>query len=301
MEISLLGGVGEIGGNRIMIRSEDDVIFLDYGKNFLREEEFFQRPFMSPAFEEDYLKTRLVSKIEGIGAERLRGIFLSHAHQDHWGYLNMLPAGSRVFIGEAAKAVIDANIELGYAEELPLEFRTFRTGDLIEVGGLSVTPIHVDHSIPGSYGFLIECRGRKVAYTGDLRIHGPRRDMTLDFISRASSEGVDVLIMEATKIAPENDPEGSLLRLLEGRMLYRWGVAPPKRIGFEVSSEEDVSERIVSLTEGSDSLILVEVSSSDADRIRSISHVARRLGRTLIMDERVAFMSEALSSLGIQG
>lgn len=301
MELTLLGGVNEIGGNRIMLRSESDVLFLDYGKNFLREEELFQRPFMYPAFREDYLKAGLVDPLEEVHEEYLGGVFISHAHQDHWGYLGLLPRGSSVFIGRAAKVILDAYVKLGYAEELPLEFHTFRTGDVIEVGSFSIVPVHVDHSVPSSYGFLIECCGRKLAYTGDLRTHGPRRGMTADFIERASSEGVDLLITEATKVAPENDPEASLVRLLEGRMLYRWRVSPPKRIGFELSNEEEVAERIASIAEGSDSLLLVEVSSSDADRIRSVFRVASKLGRELLMDERVAFVNEAMVRAGIEG
>lgn len=301
MELSLLGGVGEIGGNRIMLRSGGNVIFFDYGRNFLREEEFFQWPFMPPTFEEDYLKTRLIEVVEGVSGEDIKGVFISHAHQDHWGYLNMLPASSTVFIGKAAKVILEANVELGYARELPHEFRLFRTGDSVEIGGFSVTPIHVDHSVPGSYGFLIECEGRKVAYTGDLRMHGPKNYMTLDFIDKLSSEGVDLLLTEATRVSPENDPETSLVRLLEGRILYRWGVSPPKRIGFELSSEEEVAERILSVAEGSDSLILVEVSSSDVDRVRSVAEVVNKLGRELIMDERVAFVTESLAEVGIEG
>jgi ribonuclease J len=298
VELRILGGVREIGGNRILLRSSNESILLDYGKNFLREEEFFQRPFMSPSFDEDYLKTGLISSLEHEG---LRGVFISHAHQDHWGYLNLLPQGIEAHMGEAASKIIRANVELGYADEILHTIRTFRTGDSISVGDFSIVPIHVDHSVPGSYGFLIECGNIKLAYTGDLRMHGPRRDMTLDFINEAASMGVDALIMEATKVAPENDPETSIIRLLEARLFYRWGVEPPKRIKFELSSEGEVTERIRSVCDGSDSLILLETSSSDADRIRSVFEAARKLSRVLVMDERIAFINEEMRGAGIDG
>ena len=298
MELRVLGGVREIGGNRILLRSPNESIFLDYGKNFLREEEFFQRPFMSPSFSEDYLKTGLVSSLEHEG---LKGVFISHAHQDHWGYLNLLPQGIEAYMGEAASKIIGANVELGYAEGILHTIRTFRTGDTISLGDFSIIPIHVDHSVPGSYGFLVECDNIKLAYTGDLRMHGPKRDMTLDFMDEAASMGVDALIMEATKVAPENDPETSIIRLLETRLFYRWGMEPPKRIKFELSNEEEVAEGISSIFEGSDSLILLETSSSDADRIRSIFEAARKLSRVLVMDERIAFINEAMRDTGIDG
>lgn len=302
MHFAVLGGACEIGGNRILLKSKrGDYIFLDYGRNFVREEEFFQRPFMSPTFEEDYLKTKLITQVSGIEVEALKGVLVSHAHQDHWGYLNLLPQGLNAFVGSAAERIINAYLELGYADEPKPEFSTFRTGDSLEAGDFHITPVHVDHSVPGSYGFIIECDGKKIVYTGDLRMHGPRRDMTMEFIDRASSEEPDLLLTEATKVAPENDPEASLIRLLESRMLYRWGLNPPKRIGFELRSEEEVSERIRALNEGSESIILVEISSSDADRIRSVWKASEKLGRTLVMDERVAFLNETLSEVGIEG
>jgi len=65
------------------------------------------------------------------------------------------------------------------------DYRTFRTGDRIRVGHLEVEPIHVDHSIPGAYGFIIHTSAGAVVYTGDVRAHGPKHEMTLEFLEAA--------------------------------------------------------------------------------------------------------------------
>ncbi len=308
VEVRIYGGLGEIGGNKVMVSSPSkQAIILDFGKSFSREEAFFQHPFMSPAFPEDYFKTGLLPPSEGPwwkmeGYETL-GVFLSHAHLDHWGYLHLLHSDIRVFLGEAAWQIVDVyrftRRDLGGIDRL--EIGTFKTGDILSMGDFSVTPIHVDHSVPGAYGFLIECCGRKLAYTGDLRMHGPKAHMTKDFVDACASEGIDLMIMEATKVAPENDPESSLVKVLENRVWYRWRREPPKRISFEVSTEDEVGERMIEVLERSDALVLVEVSSADVDRIRTVFEVARKLNRELVMDERTALISERLSESGVEG
>ena len=70
-----------------------------------------------------------------------------------------------------------------YFGEHPYE--TFRTGDNVRIEDLVVEPIHVDHSIPAAYGFLIHTSEGAIVYTGDLRAHGPRKDMTEEFAERA--------------------------------------------------------------------------------------------------------------------
>ncbi len=307
MEVRIFGGVGEIGGNKVLISSPDRrAIMLDFGKSFSREDAFFQYPFMPPMFPGDYFKTGLLPPSEGpewrMRGYEIGGLFISHAHLDHWGYLPLIHREIPVHLGRAGRTILEAYRSMGSRDLAALgELRmgTFSTGDVLEVDGLTLVPVHVDHSVPGAYGFLVDCCSKRVAYTGDLRMHGPRRDMTEDFIDILAEEGVDLLLMEATKVAPENDPESSLVKVLENRIWYRWRREPPKRVNFEVSTEDEVGERMRGVLEGSEGLILVEVSPTDVDRVRTVCEVARALGRKLVMDERVGFMADALSDVGI--
>ncbi len=308
MKVRIYGGIREIGGNKILVSSSSRrAIILDFGKSFSREEAFFQYPFMPPSFPDDYFKVGLLPpargsswRVEGYDA---LGLLISHAHLDHWGYLRMLNSEIEVFLGKAARRIIETyrmtRRDLSGLDRLKMN--CFQTGDILNLGEFSIMPIHVDHSIPGAYGFIVECCGRKLAYTGDLRMHGPKANMTRDFIDAAASEGINLLIMEATKVAPENDPESSLVKVLENRIWYRWRRSPPKRVNFEASTEEEVKEKMVELLERSNSLTLIEVAPTDVDRMRTVYEVTKKLGRKLVMDERTAFMIDRLGGLSISG
>ncbi len=59
-----------------------------------------------------------------------------------------------------------------------LNWQKFRTGDIIKIKGMIVIPFHIDHSVPGAYGFMIYTSVGPVVYTGDFRRHGPLSNMT---------------------------------------------------------------------------------------------------------------------------
>jgi ribonuclease J len=98
--------------------------------------------------------------------------------------------------------------------------RTFRTYDRVRVGSFTVTPIHVDHSIPGAYGFKVETPEGVIAYTGDYRLHGGlERSLTSDFVESLTRDDISLLITEATRfeeasLETEAEVEGKLKLLL---------------------------------------------------------------------------------------
>ena len=83
-------------------------------------------------------------------------------------------------------------------EPIERKINTFRTGEKLKVGSHEVEPIHVDHSVPGAYGFIIYTSEGPIAYTGDIRLHGTVPKMTRDFIERVKCEKVIALIMWIT-------------------------------------------------------------------------------------------------------
>ncbi len=87
-----------------------------------------------------------------------------------------------------------------------LTFKTFRTGDIINIKGLKIQPIHVDHLVPAIYGFIIYTSAGLIVYTGDFRMHGPLAQMTQGLIDRArqwsetNNAWIKALICEDTQI-----------------------------------------------------------------------------------------------------
>jgi len=81
-----------------------------------------------------------------------------------------------------------------------LKLNTFRTGSKIRLGTIEVEPIHVDHSVPAAYGFLVYTSEGTLVYTGDLRAHGTKSEMTKDFVERAREGKADALLAEGTNL-----------------------------------------------------------------------------------------------------
>jgi len=213
--LTFYGGVHEIGGNKILLEDKDTRVFLDFGKGFSRRSKFFEE-YINPRVAngiEDYLTMGLLPDIEGVYREDLMrmsgrrimepnvdGVLLTHAHSDHADYISFLHEKIPIYMGETCLLILQAlekrstrEIEreiLSYktrpynSKDKPIRrnIKTFRTGDKFKIGSLEIEPIHVDHSIPGAYAFIIYTSEGPIAYTGDIRLHGTRPEMTRDFI-----------------------------------------------------------------------------------------------------------------------
>jgi ribonuclease J len=130
-------------------------------------------------------------------------VLLTHAHSDHADYISFLHEKIPIYMGDTCYLILQAVQErsdrqlegeiLTYKKrpynrkEDPIKrkINTFRTGDKVKIGSLEVEPIHLDHSVPGAYGFIIYTSQGPVGYTGDIRLHGTIPEMTEDFVERA--------------------------------------------------------------------------------------------------------------------
>jgi len=211
--ITFHGGVESIGGNKILVQSGSTRIFLDFGNNFAAEREFFEFPTLRAHNINDLLKLGLIPDLKGlyrldeIAAPLVDGVFLSHAHFDHYGYFPCLRDDTNVFLGACTKRLIDLRTHMSpstWDKKLDhLKYTQFTTGDELSLtNDLVVRPIHVDHSVPGAYGFVIHAENKTIIYTGDLRAHGYANPLTADFLDRVAKEDVDILITEGTNVRP---------------------------------------------------------------------------------------------------
>jgi len=147
------------------------------------------------------------------------------------------------------------------------DFRIFRTGDKIKVKDVEVEPIHVDHSIPGAYGFLIHTSEGCVVYSGDLRFHGPRKDMTEDFIGAAKASKPMAMILEGTNV---DERLGSL-------------------------TEAEVFDKVTKVIKITSNLVLFAFPIRDVDRLHTFFSAAEDNNRNLVINFKQAYLIELLN------
>ena len=270
------GGVNEIGGNKILLKDRDTRMLLDFGMSFSLRDQYYSIPFLSPKNEKSLLEFGILPGLKGAyrfdsEEPRIDAVFLSHSHMDLSAYISFLKREIPIYCGEATATILKTYSEV----RLPslefnlegLEFRTFRTGSRLKIGSVEVEPIHVDHSVPGSYGFIIYTSTGTIIYTGDFRSHGSRPDLTEDFIAKSTEANPDVTICENTNMT-----------------------------SVEISSEPEVMRKINSIIKGASGLVMANFACADVDRLRSFYESAKRNNRRLVITLRQAYLLHRLSS-----
>jgi ribonuclease J len=280
VSLTFYGGVDEIGGNKVLLEDGDVKVWFDFGQSFTMGCDFFM-DWLSPRGISglmDYFEFGLLPKLKGLYAEeelrftevpyvepRFDGVFLSHAHFDHVNHVQFLDPEIQVYLGVGTKLFLEAMEKTSsFCDYGKHRYRTFRTGDKIKVGDMVVEPVHVDHSIPAAYGFIVQTSEGSVVYTGDLRMHGPRKDMTEDFLRKARECEPTVLICEGTRMVEKEN-----------------------RKNYSELQVEELSNGTVSST---DKIVFVTRYSRDMDRFRSFYNVAENNGRKIVVSPKTAYL-----------
>ena len=274
--LTFLGGVGEIGGNKILVEDRGTRIMLDFGMSYADRRRFFVDPILSPGDERDLLEFGILPNIQGIyefenSASSIDAVFLSHAHGDHWGYISFLKREIPIYCGETCARILESisstKVRHFESDIRGLHFLSFRTGKTVKIGSIEVTPCHVDHSIPGAYGFVVKTSAGTAVYTADFRAHGTKPQLTKDFLTLASKSDPEILLAEGTNI-----------------------------LGGEVTSEAEVGAKLNYLVSNTKNLALANFSNVDVDRIRTFFEVARKNDRTLAISLKQAYLLNQLAS-----
>ncbi len=258
-----LGGAGEIGKNCTVLETEDDLIVIDCGLSFPHEEHHGV-DIVVPDFA--YLHENV---------KRLRGVFITHAHEDHVGALAFfcrefkIPIYCTAFAEAMVRSKLEERIKL-----LDVDIRPLRTGKQVEVGSLTVEPIHVTHSIPESCALAIHTPLGVVLFTGDFKFDMAPVDGKLTDIQRLNELG----------------DEGVLLLLSDSTNIDRPGWGP---------SESEVSHGLKDIFSKAPGRVLVTMFSSNIHRMQQVADAARATGRKFsICGRRMDQVAQIAMNLG---
>lgn len=285
VKITCFGGVNEIGGNKVLVSDRGTSVMLDFGSGFSEGLDYFSSGIEPRRVNGagDYFEFGLLPEISGLYSEEalqntgmrhtapeVDAILLSHFHYDHMGHIPLVDSEVPVYCGETTSLIHRAAEASGSS---PLEGRrleTFRTGDRVKIGGMEVRPVHVDHSIPGAYGFILQTSEGPVVYTGDFRFHGPMGSMTDDFIEEARKDRPAALITEGTRVAEEDTKSER--------------------------GEREVAAETAKILKASGRLVFSSFRGNDIDRVSSFHSACRSAGRRLVVSMKVAVLLEELKN-----
>jgi len=185
-----LGGFGEIGKNMLVFEYGEDILVVDSGLKF-PDEEMFGIDFVIPDV------TYLVEKKKNI-----RGIVLTHGHEDHTGALPfVLPQLDVPLYGTALTLGLARGKLSEFAPSYEPRMQEVRAGETIELGAFRVTFVAVCHSIPDGVGLIIETPEGIVVHTGDFKLDPTPIDGRLtdyNAFAEAGKKGVRLFISDST-------------------------------------------------------------------------------------------------------
>ena len=272
--LTFYGGVNEIGGNKVLLQDKGIKVFFDFGMSFALKKQFYSPPFLSPKSEKSLQELGILPRIKGFykfdeKAPEVDAVFISHVHMDHSAYLSFVNREIPVYCGETTRILLQALSEMRRADlEFNVEgitFKPFRTGDTLAIDHLEIEPIHVDHSVPGAYGFVIHTSNGGVVYTGDFRVHGAKPEMTSDFVEKAKEAEPVAVVTEATNLT-----------------------------GASVSSEIEVEKKLDQIVGQTNGIALADFACTDVDRLNSFFRIAKKSGRCMAVSLRQAYLVNAL-------
>ncbi|MCR5264232.1 MAG: ribonuclease J [Clostridiales bacterium] len=251
LKVIALGGLNEIGKNMYLLEYGDDIIVIDCGIGF-PDEEMLGIDLVIPDVQ--YLADN---------AEKVRGIFLTHGHEDHIGAvpyvlqsLNVPIYGTRLTIG-----ILKNKLEEHHLPHKPI-LNTVYAGSTVKAGVFSVEFIRVNHSIADSCALAVKTPVGTVIETGDFKL-----DIT----------PIDGEMMDLTRLG-QLGKEGVLLLMSDSTNAERPGWTPSERIVGE--NFDDI------FMKNADKRIVISTFSSNVHRVQQVIDKSVRYNRKVAITGR---------------
>ena len=249
LKIIPLGGLDEIGKNCTVLEYGKDMIVIDCGVGF-PEEDMYGVDLVIPDF------TYLVQN-----AKKLRGMFITHGHEDHIGSIPYCM--QQVTCPIHGTAMTNGLIRLKLEEHRladKVKLITHKPGDVVKAGCFTVEFIHVNHSIADAVAFAIHTPVGTLVMTGDFKIDPTAKDGMTDLarLGELGNQGVLALMCDSTNV---------------------------ERAGY-TPSENVVAEGLDRQFKNCDQRIIVTTFASNMHRIQAVLATAHRYGRKVAVTGR---------------
>jgi ribonuclease J len=251
LKVFALGGLSEIGKNMYVLEYENDIVLIDCGIAF-PDDDMLGIDLVIPDI--SYLEKNF---------EKIRGILITHGHEDHIGAIPYVLRTINV-------PIYATRLTLGIIENKLNEHRltksaklhTVEAGDTVKLGCFEAEFIHVNHSIADACAIAVRTPVGTVLHTGDFKldvspIDGEMMDLTR--LGEYGREGVELLLCESTNV---------------------------ERAGY-TPSERKVGTQFESIfMSNKDKRIIIATFSSNVHRVQQIINTAAKYGRKVAVTGR---------------
>ncbi len=250
LKIIPLGGLGEIGKNMTAFEFGGDIIVVDCGMGF-PDEDMYGVDMVLPDI--SYLKAN---------ASRVRGIIITHGHEDHIGAVPYVlkELDVPIYTMPLTAALIELKLE---EHDLLYNTQIFtkKVGSSFRLGAFTIEFINVNHSIPDAVTLAIGTPVGTVIHTGDFKIDvTPIQGSMMDLVrlGQLGNEGVLALLSDSTNV---------------------------EKPGYS-ASERKVGASFNKLFMGCDKRIIITTFASNVHRLQQIIDVAAKYGRKVAITGR---------------
>ena len=220
ISIYALGGLGEVGKNMYCFENETQIVIIDCGVKFPGVE-LPGIDYIVPDF--THLKNN---------KNKIRALIITHGHEDHIGGIPFLIQNVNIpiiYAPRLASALIKNRLE-EYRMADRVKISEYNSDTEFKIGDWNISFFRVTHSIPDSFGVVIDSPEGRIVSTGDFKVDltpiGP--DIELQKIAELGREGVDLLLSDSTNAENEgytpseknvNDSINEIFNDAQGRII----------------------------------------------------------------------------------
>ncbi len=206
LRIVPLGGLGEVGKNMMAIEYGENILIIDVGIMF-PENDMLGIDYIIPDF--NYLLDK---------KDKVRGIIITHGHEDHTGGIVYLlrEIQAPIYATALTRGLVEVKLNRGGMLKAA-KINTIQAGESIKLGPFTVEFFHVSHSIPDSVGLGITTPAGLIVHSGDFKFdHTPIDGWPTDFAKLAEFGGRGVLALLADSTNANNPGWTESEKVIEG-------------------------------------------------------------------------------------
>ncbi|WP_374952873.1 MBL fold metallo-hydrolase [Alicyclobacillus acidocaldarius] len=264
--ITFFGGTRTIGGTICRVKTSSSQIVFDMGHVVRPESPMFSGS-LRPRSTADLRAVGIlpdIPELYQIEKPESMAICISHNHLDHTALLPYMANEISVFSTKETCKILKLISEAGIEDQPPLQLTGVDAETWHSVGDLRFQFVPVDHDTPGAAAIFIAAPDLRLVYSGDLRFHGWRPELSRAFVEKARTFEPDVLLVEGTRAGDEARPQ---------------------------VTEQELVRHMVEAMAGEERMVYFNAYPRHPERVLAFARCAQEAGRTPVFEARTLYVA----------